>query len=102
MYSILYKELVKISYKKKLLKLIKKLNYANWRGFYAFHNFHTQHRRSWNVTRVYLLNARLWYFQKKQFIKTSKYFKYQKLSSLSLNNNVINLTSKLNDYIKKI
>lgn len=95
MYSILYKKLLNISYKKKLLKLIKKLNYSNWRGFYAFHNFHTQHRRSWNVTRVYLLNARLWYFQKKKFINTPECFKYQKLNIINPQSNIIVLESKI-------
>lgn len=102
MYSILSKKFLKINYKKKFLKLIKKLNYINWRGFYAFHNFHTQHREGWNITRVYLLNSRLWYFQKKQFLKTSINFKYQKVSILHITNNIIKLESKLNDYNEKI
>jgi hypothetical protein len=101
-YSLVYEQLLKRRYTKKFVKFLRKIKYANWRAFYAFHNFHTQHRRAWNTSRAYLVNSRLWYFQKKQFIKVPQMLKYQEFNFLPLINNINLIKSKLIDYIKKI
>lgn len=95
MYGIIYKLINKTIVSRKLKKKIKYLNYLNWRGFYVFHNFHTQFRKSWNVTRVYLLNNKLWYFQKKNFLTLPINFHKMEIKVLSQNNNYKKLVSKI-------
>jgi hypothetical protein len=81
---------------------IKRYTYLNWRGFYSFLNYHTQHRTGVNMTRSYLINSKLWYFQKKKTIRLP--FIWKKSEFINIENPVLkfSLVSKLNDFIKEI
>jgi hypothetical protein len=94
-FSLILKSYLKIKNKKKFSIKIKKLNSQNYRNFYIFLNYHTQHRSGYNMTRPYLLNSKLWYFQKKKIFKLS--FLWKKIEINTVNNIEYN---KLNSKIK--
>ena len=102
MFSLILKSYLRIKNKKKFSKIVKKTSIQNHRTFYIFLNYHTQHRSGYNMTRPYLLNTKLWYFQKKQLLQPL--IMWKKINIDIINNYIISnkLDSKLNDFIKKI
>ena len=102
MFSLILRSYLKIKNKKKFSKIVKKTSIQNHRNFYIFLNYHTQHRSGYNMTRPYLLNTKLWYFQKKQLFQPP--LTYKKINIDVVHDYTIfsKLDSKLNDFIKKI
>ena len=101
MFSILYK-LVSLKIKKIKKKKLKKFKYRNWRFFFFKWNAQSQYRANWNISRSYLLNSKLWYFQKKKNLQHLIQFKKKPLNVVKDSVKNISLISKVNDYIKKI
>ena len=96
MYSPVYKSFLNNIYKKKIIKSkIKYLKYRNWKSFYVFLNYHTQQRSGFNITRVYLLNLKLWYFYKTNLINIPKNLCKSTIHLVSLKNFFICLESKI-------
>lgn len=95
MFSIILKSYLRIKNKKKFSIKIKKLNYQNYRNFYIFLNYNTQHRSGYNMTRTYLLNSKLWYFQKKKLFKLSSEWKKLELNKIKTNIHYNKLQSKI-------
>lgn len=103
MFSVLYR-LVNLKIKKIKVKKnkLKKFKHRNWRFFFLKWNAQSQYRANWNISRSYLLNSKLWYFQKKKNLKPLMQWKKKSLNIITKSIKNIKLTSKLNDYIKKI
>lgn len=103
MFSVLYR-LVNLKIKKIKIKKskLKKFKYRNWRFFFFKWNAQSQYRANWNMSRSYILNSKLWYFQKKKTYTSFSKWKKNSVSIISRYITGINLISKLNDYIKKI
>lgn len=102
MFSLILNSYLKIKNKKKFSKQIKRFKIQNHKGFYVFLNYHTQQRSGYNITRVYLLNEKRWYFQKKQLFKIPVNLKKQEINIITTYETQKTITSKLNDFIKKI
>jgi len=101
-FSLILKSYTKIKNKKKFSKLVKKSFIQNYRSFYIFLNYHTQHRSGYNMTRPYLLNSKLWYFQKTQLLQPLIMWKRVNINIVT-NHKILNtLNSKLNDFTKKV
>lgn len=62
---------------KRLFKIrIKQYKYLYKKNFYLYFKFQTQRREGYNISRAYLLNSKLWYFQKTHLIKLPQNFKF--------------------------
>jgi hypothetical protein len=83
------------------MKLIKRYRKLNSKYFFINFNQQSQNRSGLDITKTYLLNKNLWYFQKKNNLKFPNCWNKKTISEVNCNN-YITLMSKLNDFIKKI
>lgn len=83
-------------YKKRSIKnSIKAYKKLNWKFFFRNWNLQTQRRERYDVTRVYLLNSKLWYFQKKKFTQLPLCWKKNFITPITPNIKYNSLVSKI-------
>jgi hypothetical protein len=100
-YGSVYKKINKVFHKTKFMRLVKSYKKLNSKYFFFNWNQHSQDRSGLDITKTYLLNKNLWYFQKKNNLQFPFLFKKMSISEIKINK-CITLVSKLNDSIKKI
>lgn len=99
MYGSTYQTFYNLIYKKKYIRSMSKAyQRLNWKFFFYNWNQQTQPRTGLNMTKTYLLNWKLWYFQKKKFISLPINWKKNYITELPNQHNFVKLNSKLNDY----
>ena len=95
MYNSIYKAWELKNFNKKKLKKTIKWGKLRTSIFFYRWNAQGQHRLSWNLTRSFLLNSKLWYFQKKNIITLPLNWKKNNLSITGMIDNTLILNSKI-------
>lgn len=97
MFSNLKKSLIiKKYYQTAFIKVVKKIKKHVVRICYL-KSKNGEHRKSLNLSKLYITLKKKWYFYKKNNIKISQEWKYLPISNLSLLTNTKILSCKIND-----
>jgi hypothetical protein len=100
-YCSVYNKINKVLHKVKFMKLVKIYKKLNSKYFFLNWNQHSQDRSGLDITKTYLLNKNLWYFQKKNNLQFPFFWKKIQVSEVKESKYTV-LVSKLNDFSKKI